>query len=302
MRRRRQAGMVETSASTSTLPQRLFDPFGATASQRWRERRDAWRAREDLIDTARLEVLEVAEGVAKAFVCRHHYSGSCPAARLRYGLVDQAQERLLRVCVLGVPMQDAVLRNVFPDLERNEAAELSRLVPLDDAVVGANAESFFVARAFRAAAERGLRGVVAFSDPVPRRRADRRMVQPGHIGIVYQGLNAAYLGRSSTRSILLLPDATVLSARAISKVARLERDHDYVERRLVALGAPPRGGREPRAWLKGALQAVDARRFRHPGNFCYAWAIGDRSSRRRVCIAVDPLAYPKRIGAGLLSA
>ena len=176
--------------TTDSMPaplQLLFDAFGATASQRWRERRDAWRAREDLIDAARLEVLEVTEGVAKGFVCRHDYSGSYPVARLHYGLVDRRTERLLGVCVLGVPMQDTVLSNVFPKLERNEATELSRLVLLDDDVAGANTESFLVARAFRVAAARGLRGAVAFSDPVPRRRADGSFVTPGNARIVIPG-------------------------------------------------------------------------------------------------------------------
>ena len=294
--------MDETAASPSVGVLRLFDPFGATASQRWRARRATWRAREDLIDTGRLAVVEVAERAAKDFVCRHHYSGSYPAARLRYGLIERGADRLLGVLVLGVPMQDKVCSNVFPDLSRNESAELSRLVLLDDEAAGADAESFFVAQAFHAASERGLRGVVAFSDPVPRRRADGSTVMPGHVGIVYQATNAAYLGRSNARSLVLLPDATVLTARAISKLCRLERGHEYVERRLVALGAEPRGGREPRAWLEDALRAIGARHFRHPGNFRYARATGDRSARRRVRIAGAARPYPKRIDAGWLIA
>ncbi|MDA8355977.1 MAG: hypothetical protein M0Z95_06735 [Actinomycetota bacterium] len=294
--------MDARDGSPGVLVQQLFDPFGATTSQRWRDRRAAWRAREDLVDTGRLALVELDERVAKDFVCRHHYSGAYPAARMRYGLVDRVADRLLGVLVLGVPMQAKVLSNVFPELAPGEAAELSRLVLLDDEAAGANAESYFVSRAFRAAAERGLRGVVAFSDPVPRRRVDGTTVMPGHVGIVYQATNAAYLGRASARSLVLLPDATVLTARAISKLVGLERGHGYVERRLVALGAEPRGGMQPRAWLEEALRVIGARRVSHPGNFRYAWAVGDRAARRQVVVSGTAGPYPKRIDSGLLVA
>ncbi|MDA8356815.1 MAG: hypothetical protein M0Z95_11135 [Actinomycetota bacterium] len=71
------------------------------------------------------------------FVLEHHYAGSYPAAKLRYGLVDRIGDRLVGVCVLGIPMQDKVLSNVFPGLRPGfSAVGLSRLVLLDDPVVG----------------------------------------------------------------------------------------------------------------------------------------------------------------------
>jgi hypothetical protein len=271
-------------------------PDVTSVSQRWRAGRGGWRHRDDVVDTSRLEVVELGrDRDAKSFVLEHHYSGSYPAAKLRYGLVDRRTDRLVGVCVLGIPMQDKVLTNVFPDLRPGvSSVELSRLVLLDDPVVGANAESWMVARAFRMAAVAGVRGVVAFSDPLRRVRSDGTVVLPGHVGFVYQALGAVHLGRSARRSILVLPDATVLSSRALAKVRAGERGHEYVERHLVALGADPRvAGADPRAWLAGALEVVGARSVRHPGNFRYAWAIGPPAQRRVVRIAGEVCVYPK---------
>ena len=68
---------------------------------------------------------------------------------------------------LGIPMHNQVLTNPFPRLAPNaESLELSRLVLLD--TVPGNGESFLCAKAFRAAAEHGVRGLVAFSDPMQR--------------------------------------------------------------------------------------------------------------------------------------
>ena len=265
-------------------------------SQRWRAGRAGWRHRDDVVDTSRLEVVELTrDRDAKAFVLEHHYSGSYPAAKLRYGLVDRRTDRLVGVCVLGVPMQDKVLSNVFPDLQAGASSvELSRLVLLDDPVVGANAESWMVSRVFRLAADRGVRGIVAFSDPLRRVRSDGTVVLPGHVGFVYQALGAVHLGRSARRSILVLPDATVLSSRALAKVRAGERGHEYVERHLVGLGAVPRTvGADPRVWLARALEDVGARSMRHPGNFRYAWAIGSLAQRRTVRIDGEVCAYPK---------
>src|SRR6266487_3129473 len=97
---------------------------------------------------------------------RRHYSASYPAALQRYGL--WLHQRLVGVAVFSVPAQAKVLTNVFPDLlPYEESAELGRFVLLDD--VPANAESWFLAEAFHQAAALGLRGVVSFSDPFPRR-------------------------------------------------------------------------------------------------------------------------------------
>ncbi|MGW7243859.1 Mom family adenine methylcarbamoylation protein [Streptomyces sp. NPDC054804] len=107
---------------------------------------------------------------ARAFVCAHHYSGSWPAVRFAYGLFDTAAppaSSLVGVLALGIPTQAAVLTSVFARLTPyEESLELSRLVLLNE--VSANAETWLQGRAFRLAAARGVRGIVARSSPPPR--------------------------------------------------------------------------------------------------------------------------------------
>ncbi|MEQ7008388.1 hypothetical protein ABN028_19625 [Actinopolymorpha sp. B17G11] len=266
-------------------------------TQRWRDGRHGWRpASEGGFNPDRYTVSEIGEPTAAAFVRRHHYSTSWPSARLRYGLHDGP--RLVGAIVLGVPMSKAVLTNPFPTLEPYvESLELSRLVLLDE--VPANAESWFCASAFRLAADRGVRGVVAFSDPEPRwRRAPGKapeQIKPGHVGIVYQALNFSYLGRATRRSLVVLPDATTVPARALAKVTGGERGRDGVIRGLVARGAAePRDGEDPAAWLRTALRTVGAIRQQHPGNHRYAIRTGrTRAERTRVAIGMASHTYPK---------
>ena len=144
--------------------------------------------------------------------------------------------------------------------------ELSRLV-LADAVPG-NGESWFIGRVFAAEAERGLRGVVAFADPVPR-LVGGRVLFAGHSGHVYVAANAAYLGRSTARTMTILPNAG-------------ERGHGHVEQQLVRLGATPRRPHADRAaWLTEALNEVGATRVRHAGNHRYAFRLGSTARLRR---------------------
>lgn len=260
--------------------------------QRWRNGTHRWRhLREGGFDARRYEVAPVDEQAAKSYVVRHHYSRSYPAARLRYGLFERG--RLCGVLVLGVPMQASVLTNVFPRLEPfYESLELSRLVLADR--VPANGETWFMARAFRHAAREGVAGLVCFADPVGR-IARGRLVFPGHVGVCYQAHNAVYLGRSTPRTLVVLPDGTTLSARARQKVVAQERGHEYVEQLLVRHGARPLDRYDdPARWLAEALTTVGATRLRHGGCHRYGFRLG--AAARRIHLPVpNPSAYPKRV-------
>ncbi|MCC6178383.1 MAG: hypothetical protein IT305_24015, partial [Chloroflexi bacterium] len=205
--------------------------------QRWRDGRSHWRHRsEGGFDAAQYESTPIDDRTAKAYVERNHYAGTYVASRLRYGLWDR-RGHLLGVAVLSVPVRREVLTLPFPELEPfQESLELGRFVLADRAP--ANAESWFLAQVFREAGRAGIRGVVSFSDPVARRNADGQIVFPGHLGIVYQASNAIYAGRSTARSILVLPNGRVLNERALSKLRALEVGHEYVERLLRSFGAP----------------------------------------------------------------
>lgn len=278
--------------NTTTITAAVASGKTADFCQRWQDRQHSWRhASEGGFNSRLFEVAPVDEGAARAFVERHHYSGTYPASLQRYGLFQSSS--LVGVAVLSVPTQAKVLTNVFPELEPYaESAELGRFVLLDE--VPANAETWFLAEAFRQAARAGTRGVVSFSDPLPRRSLDGDVVLAGHIGTIYQASNALYTGRGTPRSLHMLPNGQVLNARALQKVRSGERGHEYMEELLCSHGARARRPRQNRSdWLAQALRQVRVRTVRHPGNHRYAFTLGDRRQRRGVSIALPGQAYPK---------
>jgi hypothetical protein len=260
--------------------------------QRWRDRQPRWRHRsEGGFDATQFEAAPIDDRTAKAYVERNHYAGTYVASRLRYGLWDRRGE-LLGVAVLSVPVRRQVLTLPFPDLEPfQESLELGRFVLADRAP--ANAESWFLAQVFREAWRSGVRGVVSFADPVARCDANGQSAFPGHIGIVYQASNAIYAGRSTARSVLVLPDGRVLNERSLSKLRSLDVGHEYVERLLRTFGAPSRRGSAPELWIPLALAAAGVRRMRHPGNHRYLFRLGDRAARGAVTVALPNMPYPK---------
>lgn len=268
-------------------------------TQRWRNGGHSWRhTSEGGFDKTRFEVALVNDdGPVKAFVEQHHYSRAYPAASLRAGLFERGA--LVGVAVFGVPMQEKVLTLPFPHLvPYTESLELSRFVLLDQ--VPANAESWFLAQAFREVAGEGLRGVVAFADPVPRLLRDGTVLSPGHVGTIYQASNGLHTReRGTPRTLLVGPDGRVFSARSQQKIRKQERGHEYAERQLAEWGATPmQSGEDGTAWLRAALLQAGVQRLRHPGNFRYGFRIGrTRAERNRVVFAMATAPYPKKEAA-----
>ena len=173
---------------------------------------------------------------------------------------DEFVDDLVGVAVLSVPMGASVLSNVFPELQPNtQALELGRLVLTD---TPANAESWFLRRVFESASAEGIRGVVSFSDPMPRTRTvvdenGRERVdeyKAGHIGICYQATNALALGRSTRRTLTYLPrHGLVLSDRTLQKIRAQESGGDGEPQKWLPLflRSPVSSGRgiEPEKWL-----------------------------------------------------
>jgi hypothetical protein len=274
-----------------------LDLFPASAwCERWTDRRHAWRHLSDGgFDARRFNVAPLVEADAKAYVTRHHYSGTYPSARLRYGLYERSE--LVGVAVLSVPVRSEVLTGVFPQLEPyTESLELGRFVLAEG--VAANGESWFLGRLFEQAARDGLRGIVSFSDPAQRTTSSGQVVMPGHVGTIYQATNALYLGRARARTLLLLPDGTVLNDRAIQKVKAQEKGHEYVERLLIGYGASaPRAGQAMRAWLADAIDAIGVRRLRHQGNHRFGFCLGTPAERRAIkrMVQLERRPYPKAV-------
>lgn len=278
----------------------------APLTQRWHHRSSRWRrTTEGGFNPDQFHATPVDAATAREFTLTHHYSSSWPSVTRQFGLYDIEADSpsLVGIAAYGVPMSRGVLTLPFPTLDPyRESLELSRLVLREE--VPANAESWFCARTFTALAQLGVRGIVAFSDPVPRWRTSRsgvrELIKPGHCGIVYQALGFHHLGLGTPRTLVLLPDATSLPARAIAKVVGRERGAGGVIRRLVALGAePPADAADRSEWIHAALAAIGATKVRHPGNHRYAVRIGrTRSERARVTIALPPHPYPKPADRG----
>lgn len=241
---------------------------------------------------------------AKHFVETHHYSGTYPAARWRFGLFAPGG-RLVGVCVFSHPSNDRVLTSRFPGAAK-DSTELGRLVLLDE--VGFNGESWFVSRCFPTLRRAGVRGVVSFSDPLARDDVHGRVVHQGHLGVIYRGLGARYTGLATPRTLHLLPDGSVFSARTAQKVRSLERGWLYGVQQLVRQGAaacPVHPGEEglpgarvaAAAWLKTWLERLGRKR-RHQGNLTYLWAF-DEEAQAALPIA---LPYPSRAEVAALMA
>jgi hypothetical protein len=266
-------------------------PPPATSCQRWRERKAAYRPAGEVFRASQAEAVAIDEATAKAFVTQHHYSASYPAARFRVGMMwrpSSGRECLAGVVVFSVPMNERTVPRYFEELEPRAGVELGRLVLLDE--VPANAESWLVARAFRLLREAlpGVRGCVSYSDPLERISSTGERVKPGHVGTVYQALNGAYRGRSSSRTLLIAQDGRAVSPRALSKLRADEKGAAYTYAQLRSMGAP---GRRPlesgSAYVARALEEGGFRGIRHPGNHVYTWRLDRRGQAQHAA------AYPK---------
>lgn len=256
-------------------------------NQRWLRGLDSYRPPDDPIRTAEYNVAELPDDTAaKAFILEHHYSGSYPAARWRFGLWHRGV--LQGVAVFSHPCNDRVLTNVFPG-RATDSVELGRFVLLDE--VPGNGETWMLGQCFRWLRREGLAGVLAFADP--GRRVNRRGVTVfgGHVGTIYQAHNGVYLGRGTPRTLTLLPNGSILSDRAQQKVRAGERGMRYGVRLLVAIGAEPPRSFAPgylAAWLREWKQQL-CRLVHHHGNHKYAWTL-----HRHVQLP-QRLPYPKQI-------
>ena len=226
----------------------------------------------------------MATADARPFVLQHHYSGSLPAARRCFGLYRGAA--LEGVAVFSHPCRDDVLTRTFAIDAAVDAMELGRFVLLD--AVPGNGESWFLARCFASLRKDGFAGVLALSDPAQRTDAIGNVIFNGHVGCIYQASNARYLGRATRRTLHLLPDGLVLSARAIAKIRARDQGWRYSAKLLEAHGAARLGDSEDAAaWLRRWLPLL-TRTFRHPGNHRYAFPL-----HKAVQVLGTPQPYPK---------
>lgn len=256
--------------------------------QRWTEKHASYRPAGELFDPSRYGVEILQKGDAADFVQRHHYTSSLPATRLSVGLFHHRgfARELVGVAVFSVSSSQATIPAWTGEAPEG-GAELGRFVLRPE--VKANGESWFLARAFGVVDdqlrrtvldEQGreqlqrVRAVLAFSDPQERRTVSGLVICPGHVGTIYQAHNGTHVGRTRARWMWVAPDGRTVSERALSKLRNGERGAAYVERDLLAWGAPRRAaGERPEVWLARALQEGPFVRLRHPGCIAYVWRL-----------------------------
>lgn len=255
-------------------------------NQRWELGESRWRPSGEVIRPSEYEVEPMAGKDARAigFVELHHYSRSFPAGRFSFGL--RRHGVLVGIAAFSIPTNNLTLTNVFP-CEPLEAVELGRLVLLDE--VPGNGESWFVARTFEHLRKEGIRGVVSFSDPLRRRRADGTVVMPGHWGCIYQALNAVYVGRGKARTLRMFEDGTVFNDRTAQKIRKKERGWEAAIEGLQRRGAGIYQG-DSREWLRTWTARV-TEPVQHQGNHKYVWAL-DKHLRKTLPPSQP---YPKMI-------
>jgi hypothetical protein len=255
--------------------------------QRWTEKRESRRPAGETIQTSAYEVAPISSPAARAFVETHHYSGTFSPASYRFGLHERGE--LVGVAVYGVAPSMAAHRAVFGSLSLQQGVSLARLVLLDR--VPGNGESWFVSRTFAMLREAGVVAVESCADPEPRPAADGKLTHRGHVGTVYQALNAQYVGRTNAASLRLLPDGTCLNNRACGKIVRREQGCDYAVAQLVRWGAETlQDDEDALAWLRTWRERL-TRPMRHGGNHRYLWPINKRYSR--MFDHMPDYAYPK---------
>ncbi|WP_371438331.1 hypothetical protein [Polaromonas sp.] len=270
-------------------------PQEATKTQRWRDRRQHWRVdRDEGFRKADFSADIIRDGIARAFVTAHHYSGSYPVAVERVGLFRGIE--LVGAAVFSIPINNNAVPR-YTGLKSKEGVELGRFVLLDE--VPYNAESFFLAKAMGLlyAEHPELRGVIAYSDPVPRQAAEGRVVMPGHVGVIYQASSASYAGRAQAKTLHVTADGIALSSRGLSKIRLQEHGAASAEKRLIRLGAPPRAfGQDPAEWVSEVLDAGIFKKVSHPGNHVYCFALGPSARKRRTAGQFAPARpYPKML-------
>lgn len=137
--------------------------------QRWRDHRSFYRPAGEPIRPAEFGIEEIAIRDARSFIERTHYSRSMPACRLTVGLHRSrpgCRSELVGVAAFSVPMTNHAIP-AYSGLPAAQGVELGRLVILDECE--ANAESYFLSRAFHILRDGYRRLALSFPTPIPFR-------------------------------------------------------------------------------------------------------------------------------------
>lgn len=256
-------------------------------NQRWREGRDSYELPREPLRTSEYEVVELeGEAEARAFLEAHHYLKRLPAARRIFAVYRHVE--MVGLCVYAQPGHNKSGTNVFGGSHLN-SVELKRLCLLEGTPY--NLCSHFVNQTFNVLkrTDRGLRGVITYSDPMRRVTLDGRVITPGHVGSTFQALSGVFLGRSRARRIKVLPDGSTFNERTIQKILKRQSGWKGGVRQLVDAGADaPAEGADLYEWLEFWLPQL-TRAYPHPGCFKYAFPLKQAARK----LLGESMPYPK---------
>jgi hypothetical protein len=263
-------------------------------NQRWLFRRDKYRPAGETIRTADYSVEPIGETAAKDFVVMHHYSGTYPAARFRFGLFRGS--KLAGVAVFSQPCSDRVLTNVFRGVRATDAAGGGSFCSTPFLATARHGSS--AAHSKRSAPKVSP----AFSPSPIQRRGGTPTASLSSRDTSGRSIRRTTAHTSAGRT---LDRSTSFQTERSSLTGRCRRSAREsaagATRRIRSLAMVPRGSARKRdrtascAPLGFALREalrVTTRGLRHPGNHRYAWGL-TRAMRR----SLDGRAYPKVLEA-----
>ena len=107
-------------------------------------------------DTTKLSIRQVDKPTAKKMIVKYHYSKLWTKCSVALGLFidtgnehaffDEAEEKLIGVCVYGDPIGRLTGQSISDEIKRTEVLELTRLFIYDG--YGSNIESWFISQSF----------------------------------------------------------------------------------------------------------------------------------------------------------
>ena len=144
-------------------------------------------------NTSKLSIREINKKTAKKMIVENHYSHLWTKCSVALGIFyetgnehaffDEAEEKLIGVCVFGDPVGRSSGESISPLIDRTEVFELTRLFIFDG--YGNNIESWFISQSMNWLRKNRphIRALVSYADP-----------KEGHPGTIYQAINWIYQG------------------------------------------------------------------------------------------------------------
>lgn len=143
-----------------------------------------------------IEMQVLGKKVAKDFIVKNHYTGSCPKVSLAFGFYYLDQ--LVAVIVYGQPSGKHLASCIWDGGSEKECFELLRLFSYD--FCPRNTESICISKSFKFLRQNypEIKVLVAYAD-----------ANYGHVGYVYQATNWIYTGIGSNERSLFIDGARV---------------------------------------------------------------------------------------------